>query len=200
MGEEGQVDVQLKFAEALQQMQDWEGAIEIYKKILDLGSGLLVPLFAFLFLPMCLQAIAALTTGDSNAHHVSKYASKGLFTVGIFYTICGCIRSWLRKQEKKHSSTIMQQRSCWNELCRCYYKLGEYDRAIRAGSCALEMNRHYVGVHKYVALAHKAKGNLEEAQRTMNRAVLFETPWDEDNRRTQTQLFRVMCADLGKKN
>lgn len=199
MGDEGQVDVQLKFAEALQQLQDWEGAKDIYKKVLDLGSGLLVPLFAFLLLPICLRAIAALTTGGSNAHNVSKSASKGLFTVGIFYTICKCIRSWLRKQEKKYSPTIVQQRSCWNELCRCYYELGDYDRAIRAGSCALEMNRHYVGVHKYVALAHKAKGNLEEAQRIMNRAVLFETPWDEDNRRTQTQLFRGMCADLGKK-
>jgi tetratricopeptide (TPR) repeat protein len=206
MGEEGRVGVQLKFAEALQQLKDWEGAKETYKKVLDLGSGLVLPLFVFLLLPFLLWAIALfIATEDSVAHRVLKYASKGLCCVGIFYMIFKTIRSSLilRKQENTFtfSPTNVQQRSCWSELCRCYYELGDYDRAIRAGSFALEMNRHYEGAHKYVALAHKAKGDLQQARRTMNRAVLYETPWDEDNRRTQAQLFREVCADadLAKK-
>jgi len=219
MDEEGRVNVQLKFAEALQQLKNWEGAKRTYKKVLDLGLLPLDPLFVFIIMPIYLWTITTLLTPyDTIVQYASKKLSIGLFVVGIFYNIVESIRRLLRKKdnkylptvtqlsscrnifyrfyyefsENKYCPTITQQCSCWSELCRCYYELGDYDRSIIAGLRALKLNRHYAGAHKYVALAHSAKGNLKEAERTMNRAVLYETPWDEDNRQTQKQLFRFI--------
>lgn len=207
MDEEGRVNVQIKFAEALQQLKRWEGAKRTYIKVLDIGLiplDLHVGLDILLIIGIVLQA--------------SEIVAISLLVVGIIVFLVRSIRAVVsRKQESKHSPTvtllsscwniyyrsyyefsenkycptIAQKCSCWSELCRCYYELGDYNRAIAAGSQAFKLNRHYAGTHKYVALAYSAKGNLKEAERTMNRAVLYETPWDEDNRRTQRQLLSV---------
>jgi len=65
--------------------------------------------------------------------------------------------------------------------CRTCYELGEYDFAILHGQLAIRNNRGYQGVHKYVALAQKAKGDIDAAKTTMSRAILYEPRWDEGN-------------------
>jgi len=51
--------------------------------------------------------------------------------------------------------------------------------AQNAGEAAVQMNRYFPGVHKYIALAQqKESGDLDAAIATMNRAVLYEAPGD----------------------
>lgn len=66
-------------------------------------------------------------------------------------------------------------------MCRTCYELGEYDFAIFHGQMGIRNNRGYQGVHKYVALAQKAKGDIDAAKTTMSRAILYEARWDEGN-------------------
>jgi tetratricopeptide (TPR) repeat protein len=74
-----------------------------------------------------------------------------------------------------------EQRAVIMGLSRCCYEIGDYDNSISFGEGAIEMNRHFPEVHKYVALSQKATGDLDAAKATMTRAVLYETPWDEKN-------------------
>lgn len=70
----------------------------------------------------------------------------------------------------------------WMGMTRTFYELGEYERAIKgSGGMAVAMNRHFPGVHKYVALSEKASGDLGAALKTLSRAVLYEAPWDLEN-------------------
>eukprot|EP00562_Extubocellulus_spinifer_P013026 CAMPEP_0178543676 /NCGR_PEP_ID=MMETSP0697-20121206/2713_1 /TAXON_ID=265572 /ORGANISM="Extubocellulus spinifer, Strain CCMP396" /LENGTH=416 /DNA_ID=CAMNT_0020176147 /DNA_START=73 /DNA_END=1320 /DNA_ORIENTATION=- len=92
------------------------------------------------------------------------------------------IERMLKKMTDPTVGTPPQQRMMWMGLSRCMYHLGEYDKAINAGTAAIEMNRHFPQVHKYVALSQRASGDLEAARRTMARAVNYETPWDDENK------------------
>ena len=77
-------------------------------------------------------------------------------------------------------------------LTRTGYELGKYDAAIEVGSVAIKLNRHSVGVHKYVALSHKAKGDIDEAKKTMSRAILYETHFDKDNMQKNKELLQEL--------
>jgi hypothetical protein len=74
-----------------------------------------------------------------------------------------------------------EQRRVIMGFCRCFYEVGRYDHAIELGMSAIEMNRYFPEVHKYVALAQKANGDRIAARTTMKRAVIYETPWDDKN-------------------
>lgn len=78
-------------------------------------------------------------------------------------------------------SMAKQSRKILHQLTRVYYELQDYEAAIMCGDSAIEMNRHYDGVYKYLALTHKSLGNIDEAISVMKRAVLYETPWDTQN-------------------
>ena len=67
-------------------------------------------------------------------------------------------------------------------LSRCYYHLGQYEHAITFGQTAIKMNRHFPGIHEYVALSQFASGNAVAATRTSANAVLYEAPWDKGNK------------------
>ena len=67
------------------------------------------------------------------------------------------------------------------DCSRALYELRKYDEAIEYGKLAIELNRSLPGVHKYVALSQKAKGDIDEAKQTMSRAILYEKYWDKDN-------------------
>eukprot|EP00979_Chaetoceros_neogracilis_P012534 scaffold3343_cov224-Chaetoceros_neogracile.AAC.1 len=60
----------------------------------------------------------------------------------------------------------------------------------------MEYNRHFPNVHKYWALALKAQGNLKESVETMNRAVLYETPWDNVHREEVFKFYLELKAEL----
>eukprot|EP00597_Dinobryon_sp_UTEXLB2267_P000607 CAMPEP_0170065584 /NCGR_PEP_ID=MMETSP0019_2-20121128/5615_1 /TAXON_ID=98059 /ORGANISM="Dinobryon sp., Strain UTEXLB2267" /LENGTH=225 /DNA_ID=CAMNT_0010272487 /DNA_START=334 /DNA_END=1012 /DNA_ORIENTATION=+ len=76
----------------------------------------------------------------------------------------------------------VKNRQMYSNLSRCLYELGEYKPAIEVGEKVIQMNRHYEGSYIYVALSYKALGLLTEAARTMQRAEVYETPWDEKNK------------------
>lgn len=105
------------------------------------------------------------------------------------------INDMLSKMDGGSAGTPPQQRMMWMGLSRCFYELGEYDKAISAGEAALQMNRHFPGVHKYVALSQKAGEDAEGARMTMERAILYETPWDYANREKVFQLYQDIVAD-----
>ena len=75
-------------------------------------------------------------------------------------------------------------------LARTKYELGKYDEAIEIGSVAIKKFRQYPGVHKYVALSQKAKGNIDEAKKTMSRAILYEEHWDKDNMQKNKEILK----------
>jgi hypothetical protein len=50
-------------------------------------------------------------------------------------------------------------------------------------------------VYKYKALAQKAPGDLDAAIATVNRAVLYETPWDDNNRRIALAMYDELLAE-----
>lgn len=88
------------------------------------------------------------------------------------------------------------QRAVFMGFARCAYHIGLYDNSIAASQAALEMNKHFPNVHKYLALAQKAQGDLQTAVDTMNRAALYETPWDDDHREEVLQLYEQLKSDL----
>lgn len=105
------------------------------------------------------------------------------------------IERMLKKMTDPTVGTPPQQRMMWMGLSRCTYHLGEYDKAVNAGTAAIEMNRHFPQVHKYVALSQRASGDLEAARRTMARAVNYETPWDDENKLKVLELYNELMAD-----
>jgi hypothetical protein len=90
-----------------------------------------------------------------------------------------------------------QQYSVLMGLSRCCYHIEEFDLAITLGEVGIPMNRHFPRAHKYVALSYKAKGDLESAIKVMSQAVLYETPWDEENMYQAKVLLDelIKCAD-----
>lgn len=82
-----------------------------------------------------------------------------------------------------------QQRKVFMGFARCLYEEGNYEGSIRLGEAAIEMNRHFPGIHQYVALAYKEQGDLQKAQDVMAQAVLYETPWDSDHREEVRELW-----------
>ena len=85
-----------------------------------------------------------------------------------------------------------EQRQVIMGISRCFYEMKAYDQAIGVGESAIIMNRHFPEVHKYVALAHKEKGDIETAIATMTKAVLYETPWDDKNIEANKALLMEM--------
>jgi tetratricopeptide (TPR) repeat protein len=77
--------------------------------------------------------------------------------------------------------TPPQQRKIFMGISRSLFEVGTYDGAISVGEGAIEMNRHFPGVHKYVAASLKAKGDMESANQLLCRAALYEAPWDEEH-------------------
>jgi tetratricopeptide (TPR) repeat protein len=101
----------------------------------------------------------------------------------------------LSKMEDPSIGTPPQQRMMWMGLSRCAYHLGKYDKALNAGEAAIQMNRHFPNVHKYVALSQKAMGDNDAARVTMARAVAYETPWDEQHKADVLRMYHEMMVD-----
>jgi tetratricopeptide (TPR) repeat protein len=93
------------------------------------------------------------------------------------------------------SNHAKHQRNLYHGACVCMYHLGEFDRAIAAGECAVMMNRHYDQVYKYLALSHKDKGDIDEAVITMRKAVRYEAPWNERNLELAKELLEQLIQE-----
>ena len=87
-------------------------------------------------------------------------------------------------------------RKIFHELIRCFYEVGNYSKALGCGEAALDFNKHYDGLYKYIALSHKALGNLEQAIDTMNDAVVYEAPWNEAGKAENRRLLEELRNEL----
>ncbi len=74
------------------------------------------------------------------------------------------------------SHEVFQRSMVW--LAYCYYQTKQYDSAIRASNRILPEGRHLPGVYFYKALSLFANEKIDAALFSMNRAVLYEAPWD----------------------
>ena len=77
-------------------------------------------------------------------------------------------------------------------LCRVYYEMHDYQTAVVMGNMAIKTSRYIVGVHKYVALSQKAKGDIDDAKKTISRAILYEEHWDKDNLQQNKDILREL--------
>jgi Tfp pilus assembly protein PilF len=55
---------------------------------------------------------------------------------------------------------------------------------------ALTAHRHFPWSHNYVALAYKASGQLEKAKEMAGQAMIYESPWDEQDRADVREFHR----------
>jgi tetratricopeptide (TPR) repeat protein len=104
-------------------------------------------------------------------------------------------KSLFQLLDESHVGTPAENRKLFTGLARCAYEMGNYDQAIAGFSAAIEMNPNFQGVYKYMALSYKAKGDLDKAIETMNKAVLYETPWDEKYQVEAFKLYEELCAE-----
>lgn len=118
------------------------------------------------------------------------YESQGEWSKA--YTI---YHSMLASIEDPESESPVTQRKLFMGMANCFYELGEFEKAIAASEAALTMNCHYPGVHQVKALSEKAMGSLEEAIKTMNCAVLYETPWDDDNKAEVLRFYNELLVE-----
>ena len=193
---ENLVDIFLLKADAQQQLGEWYAAKEVYKDLLGLGSGIPRWIMGGVMATIVLWLLFGM------AAYVTKYFALAYWSGGMLYEIFQRYGSLRKKKtilslpKELRTPSVPQQRQCYMNMTKCYYNLQDYTRALYAGELALHMNRHYAGVHEYIAKANKAKGNMEEAQRTMQRAVLYETPWDTKNIENQLALLEKITARL----
>jgi tetratricopeptide (TPR) repeat protein len=89
----------------------------------------------------------------------------------------------------------VQYRKAFMGMSRCFFETSVYDKSIAAASAAIEMNPHFPGVYKFKALSQRASGELDEAVKTMTRAVLYETPWDDDNKAKVLELYDELFTE-----
>ena len=197
---ENLVDIFLLKADAFEQLGEWFAAKEVYKDLLELPSGVPRWIIGGVMATIILGIIYVLFGIDGMAVTITKYLASSFWSGGILYEIFrqyGSLRTKktiLSFPQELRTPSVPQQRQCYMNMTKCYYNLQDYTRAIYAGDLALHMNRHYAGVHEYIAKANKAKGNMEEAQRTMQRAVLYETPWDTENIEKQLALLEEITS------
>ena len=77
-------------------------------------------------------------------------------------------------------------------LCRVYYEMHDYQNALDKGNVTLKRFRHMPGIHKYVALSQKAKGDIEGAKKTMSRAILYEAHWNKGNLQQNKEILKEL--------
>ena len=85
-------------------------------------------------------------------------------------------------------------------ICRAQYELQNYHEAIIEGDrAAWEVNRHHAGVHKYIALSQMKLGDIAAAKKSITRGILLEEQWNEDNKKENEDVFRLILAEEAQK-
>ena len=86
-------------------------------------------------------------------------------------------------------------------ISRAQYELQNYYEAIIEGDRATYRdNRHHAGVHKYVALSQMKLGDITAAKKAITRGILYEEQWDEENRKMNEEVLRMILAEEAKNN
>lgn len=71
---------------------------------------------------------------------------------------------------------------------------------LRSGNFAwreavLKSNRVIPGVHKSIALSYKAVGNMDGARKLAAKAIMYEAPWDDDNKEKNWAFWKELNAE-----
>lgn len=85
-------------------------------------------------------------------------------------------------------------RGVYWRLVRCYYEIGDYDRAIATAEQALGESRHKLEVHKYMALSYKTNGDPYMALKVMHRGVLYTL--DNGDRQQAYDLYEELRREM----
>lgn len=81
-------------------------------------------------------------------------------------------------------------------FAKCFIEMQEYDKAIEASNLAIDMNRHYPRVYKELVKAHYGKGGDSElAKSAASRAILYESPWDDQTKQRNQQLYKDLFGN-----
>jgi tetratricopeptide (TPR) repeat protein len=122
-----------------------------------------------------------------------------------------CLSETELQQAATAPSNTKPCRQMWSDLAESYYHSAQDDlqrgyareavdnklqRSVIASEGAINMNRHYPGVWKYLALAHEGLGNVDEAIKTLIRAQAYEEPWEPMTRENN----EILLADLKRRN
>ena len=92
--------------------------------------------------------------------------------------------------EDGENASPSEWRQVWMGMSRCFYELGDYEKAIHSGSAVVDhMNRYFPLAHKYIALSHLASGNRELAIKTMKQAVLYEAHYSDETIQANKELL-----------
>jgi tetratricopeptide (TPR) repeat protein len=147
------------------------------------------------------SGLPAETLGDDKENHFGvELVRAEAYQILQDWGAAGCVyQGMLMSMETPNDGTPAQQRRAFMGISRCAYEQGVYDKAIYGAEVALEMNRHFPGIHKLLALSQKANGDMDAAITTMNRGVLYETPWDEDNKAEVLKLYNELRAEKSAK-
>ena len=99
-----------------------------------------------------------------------------------------------KKENQRYCSVIL------TKISRAHYELSNYHEAIIEGNNAVKGSRFRVGVHKYIALSHMKLGDITKAKKSITQGILHEGQWDEENRKENEEVLRMILAEEAKKN
>jgi len=86
-------------------------------------------------------------------------------------------------------------------ISRAQYELHNYHEAIIEGDrAAWRINRHHAGVHKCIALSQMKLGDIAAAKKSITRGILYEEQWNEENRKENEEVLRMILAEEEKNN
>ena len=100
-----------------------------------------------------------------------------------------------KEQHKKYCSVILAG------ISRAQYELQNYHEASLEGCRASYRDHRYnPGIHKYVALSRMKLGDFEGAKISITRGILHEELWNEENKKENEDVFRLILAEEAKNN
>ena len=104
----------------------------------------------------------------------------------------------LANAEKYREPYYEVRLQCTAASAQCLYKTNNLGFAIITCFAGVVADRHYPGFNQYHALSLKKQGKLEEAMSCMARAVLYETPWNPNERHNAEvcKQYQEMCAKM----
>ena len=86
-------------------------------------------------------------------------------------------------------------------ICRAEYELGNYQEATLQGCrAAYRQYRYFAGVHKYIALSQMKMGDIAAAKKSITRGIFHEEQWDEENKKENKEVLRMILAEEAKNN
>ncbi len=90
--------------------------------------------------------------------------------------------------------SIIQQRELFQNFQKCAYSMKNYNLAISLGEASLKGLRSDSCAHHTLARAYKGIGNMEEARTLAAKAILYEAPWDDENKKNSWELWKEINA------